>query len=184
MRKVLRFVGYTLVLVIVAVGAFVAYAAITGIPKYPPAKIERRVEVTPEKVGSGRKIASLSCFNCHQDPTTGKLTGKHIADAPKQFGPIFSKNITKDPTHGIGTWTDGELIYLLRTGVDRKGQYLPPYMPKLPLMSDDDLESVIAFLRSDDPMVEPSAVDPPGVTQPSLLTKVLTHTVFKPLPYP
>jgi mono/diheme cytochrome c family protein len=184
MRKLLRIVGYILALIVVAVGAFLAYVAITGIPKYPPGKVERRVEVTPEKVARGRKIASLSCFNCHQNPTTGKLTGKQIADAPKQFGPIFSKNITKDPTHGIGTWTDGELIYLLRTGVDRHGQYLPPYMPKLPLMSDDDLESVVAFLRSDDPLVEPSTVDPPGVTQPSFLTKVLSHTVFKPLPYP
>jgi cytochrome c2 len=184
MRKVLRIAGLLLLVLVVAVGAFAAYVALTGIPKYPPGRIDRRVEITPEKVERGRRIASLSCFNCHQDPTAKRLTGKQIIDAPRQFGPIFSKNITKDPTHGIGTWTDGELIYLLRTGVDRHGQYLPPYMPKLPLMSDDDLESVIAFLRSDDPLVAPAAIDPPGVTQPSFLTKALSHTVFKPLPYP
>ena len=184
MQRILRVTGYALALIVVALGAFLAYVAITGIPKYPPGKIDRRVEVTPEKVARGRKIASLSCFNCHQNPTTGQLTGKQIADAPKQFGPIFSKNITKDPTHGIGTWTDGELIYLLRTGVDRHGQYLPPYMPKVPLMSDEDVESIVAFLHSDDPLVAASTEDPPGVTQPSLLTKALSHTVFKPLPYP
>jgi mono/diheme cytochrome c family protein len=184
MRKTLRILGLLLLGVIVAAGAFAAYVAATGIPKYPPGRIDRRVEITPEKVEHGRKIASVSCFNCHQNPTTRQLTGKQLDDAPKQFGPIFSKNITKDPTHGIGTWTDGELIYLLRTGVDRHGQYLPPYMPKLPLMSDDDLESVIAFLRSDDPLVAPVAVDPPGVTRPSFLTKALSHTVFKPLPFP
>src|SRR5215831_17607035 len=184
MRKLLRFVGYTLALLVVAVGAFLAYVAITGIPKYPPGKIERRVEITPEKVARGRKLASLTCFNCHQDPTTSRLTGKQISDAPKQFGIIFSKNITKDSEHGIGTWTDGQLIYLLRTGIDRTGQYLPPYMPRVALMSDDDVESVVAFLRSDDPLVAPAAEDPPGRTQPSFLTKVLSHTVFKPLPYP
>jgi len=184
MRKALRILSLLLLGVIVAAGAFAAYVAATGIPKYPPGRIDRRVEITPEKVERGRKIASVSCFNCHQNPTTRQLTGKQLDDAPKQFGPIFSKNITKDPTHGIGTWTDGELIYLLRTGVDRHGQYLPPYMPKLPLMSDDDLESVIAFLRSDDPLVAPVAVDPPGVTRPSFLTKALSHTVFKPLPFP
>ncbi len=184
MRKALRIAGYALLVLIVAVAGFAAYVAVTGIPKYPPGHLDRRVEITPEKVAHGRKIASLTCVNCHQDPTTGKLTGKPLSDAPKQFGPIFSKNITKDPTHGIGTWTDGELIYLLRTGIDRHGQYLPPYMPKLPLMSDDDVESIVAFLRSDDPLVAPAPVAPPGVTQPSFLTKALSHTVFKPLPYP
>jgi mono/diheme cytochrome c family protein len=184
MRKLLRILGYTLVVIVVGLGAFLAYVAATGIPKYPPGKVDRKVEVTPERVARGRKVASLTCFNCHENPTTGRLTGKQLVDAPKQFGPIFSKNITKDTVHGIGTWTDGELIYLLRTGIDRHGQYLPPYMPKLPLMSDDELESVIAFLRSDDPLVTPTPEDPPGVTQPSFLTKVLTHTVFKPLPYP
>lgn len=184
MRKLLRVLGYALALIVAAAGAFLAWVAITGIPKYAPGRIERKVEITPERVARGRKIASLSCFNCHQNPTTGRLTGKRLVDAPKQFGPIFSKNITRDPTHGIGTWTDGELIYLLRTGIDRTGQYLPPYMPRVALMSDDDVESVVAFLRSDDPLVAPAPEDPPGRTRPSFLTKVLSHTVFKPLPYP
>jgi mono/diheme cytochrome c family protein len=184
MRKLLRILGYAIALIVLAVGGFLAYVALTGIPKYPPGSIDRKVEVTKERVERGRKIASLSCFNCHENATTKKLTGKRLDDAPKEFGPIYSKNITKDPAHGIGTWTDGELIYLLRTGIDRKGQYLPPYMPRVPLMSDEDVESVVAFLRSDDPAVASEAVDPPGVTQPSLLTKILSHTVFKPLPYP
>jgi len=184
MRKLLRILGYTLALMVVGVGAFVAYAAVTGIPKYSPGRIDRKVAVTSERVERGKKIASVSCFNCHQNPTTGRLTGKPLTDAPKEFGPIFSKNITRDPVHGIGTWTDGEIVYLLRTGIDRRGQYLPPYMPRVSLMSDDDVDSIVAFLRSDDPLVAPVAEDPPGVTQPSLLTKVLSHTVFGPLPYP
>jgi mono/diheme cytochrome c family protein len=57
-------------------------------------------------------------------------------------------------------------------------------MVKLPHMSDEDLASVIAFIRSDDPMVEASDRDPPGVTKPSFLTKLLCHVAFKKLPYP
>ncbi len=184
MRKLLRIAGLVLLVLVVAVGTFAAYVAVTGIPKYPPGRIERRVEITPEKVERGRKLASLSCVSCHQNPTTGRLTGKQVVDAPRQFGVIYSKNITKDPVHGIGSWTDGELIYFLRTGVQRTGQYVPPYMPKFPLLSDEDIESVVAFLRSDDPLTIPSTEDPPGRTQPSFLTKVLTHTVFRPIPYP
>jgi hypothetical protein len=121
MRKLLRILGYAIALIVLAIGGFLAYVALTGIPKYPPGKIDRKVEVTPERVARGRKIASLSCFNCHANATTRRLTGKRLDDAPKEFGPIYSKNITKDPAHGIGTWTDGELIYLLRTGSRPKG---------------------------------------------------------------
>src|SRR5262249_34839891 len=184
MRRVLRFAGLVVLVVVVAAGAFAAYIAVSGIPKYPTGGIERRVEITWERVERGRKYASLSCISCHQDPTTGKVTGKRLMDVPRQFGAAFSKNITKDPVHGIGAWTDGEILYFLRTGVNRTGQYVPPWMPKFPLLSDDDLESIVAFLRSDDPLMAASSADPPGRSRPSFLTKLLTHTVFKPLPYP
>jgi len=85
---------------------------------------------------------------------------------------------------GIGGWTDGELAYLIRTGISRDGQYIPPYMAKLPHLADEDLKSIIAFLRSGDPMVQAADVDPPGKTEPSFLSKFLCHVVFKPLPYP
>ena len=184
MRKLLRFVGIGLLVILVAAGAFAAYVAVSGIPKYPTGRIDRRVEITPERVERGRKLASLTCLTCHQDPTTGKLTGKLLVDAPRQFGPIFSKNITHDPAHGIGAWTDGELLYFLRTGIHRTGQYVPPYMPKFPHLSEDDIDSIVAFVRSDDPLFAPASEDPPGQTRPSFLTKFLSHTVFKPLPYP
>jgi cytochrome c2 len=118
------------------------------------------------------------------DPTTRQLTGKRMVDLPSEFGVVYSKNITQHPVKGIGGWTDGEIIYLLRTGIDRSGQYIPPYMVKLPHLSDDDLESIVAFLRSDDPLVAPLAVDPPGRTRPSFLTKLLSHVAFVPLPLP
>jgi len=142
------------------------------------------VETSAAKVERGRKFASMLCVGCHLDPSTGKLTGKRLADLPAVFGVAFSKNITRDPVYGIGSWSDGELAYLLRTGITRTGQYAPPWMPKYPHMSDDDLESVIAFLRSDDPVTAPAAVNPPGISKPSFLAKLLTHVTFKPLPYP
>jgi hypothetical protein len=74
---------------------------------------------------------------------------------PAQFGAAHSANITSDPETGIGTYTDGELAYLLRTGVTRDGRYTPPWMVKVPNMADEDVLGVIAFLRSDDPLVRP-----------------------------
>jgi cytochrome c2 len=184
MKKVLKIFGWLILVVLLLAGGFLTKVAITGIPKYAPGKIELKVEVTPERVARGKRYAQTLCSTCHMDPTTRKLTGKLMVDAPKEFGPIYSKNITKHPDKGIGAWTDGELAYLLRTGIRRDGQYLPPYMVKLPHISDEDLHSIIAFLRSDDPLVAAEAVDPPGVTKPSFLTKLLSHIAFKPLPYP
>ncbi len=184
MRTILKFLGFALLAVVGAAALFAAYVAISGIPRYTPGRIERKVEITPEKVERGRKYANILCLSCHQDPTTGKLTGKRLVDVPKEFGVIYSKNITKHPVKGIGSWTDGELLYFLRTGIDRTGQYVPPWMPKFPLLSDDDLESIVAFVRSDDPLLAPDPSDPPGKSRPSYLSKFLSHTVFKPLPYP
>ena len=184
MKKALKFLGYLVLIVIVSAGIFAAYVAVSGIPTYSPGKVTLNVDVTPAKVERGRKYASLLCMNCHLDPATGKLTGKRLTDTPASFGEAYSKNITRDKQYGIGAWSDGELAYLLRTGIARTGRYAPPWMPKYPHMSDEDLESIIAFLRSDDPVTAPAAVNPPGVSKPSFLTKLLTHLIFKPLPYP
>jgi mono/diheme cytochrome c family protein len=57
-------------------------------------------------------------------------------------------------------------------------------MAKLPHMSDEDLDALIAFLRSDDPRVASADVAAPGMTRPGFLVKALSHVAFKPLPYP
>ena len=126
----------------------------------------------------------MLCVECHSNKE-GILTGKYLTDVPKEFGELYSRNITRDPEAGIGSWTDGELYYLLRTGVKKDGQYTPPYMVKFPLASDEDVKSIIAFLRSDNYCVRPSKEEPPA-PKPSLLVKFLTHVVpaFKPLPLP
>ena len=183
MKKVLKGLGVLLGVIVVGVGGFVAYCAIDGIPHFKQPVVDLKVEITPARVARGKKLASLLCAECHKDPTTGKLTGKLMSDAPREFGEIHSRNITQSKTHGIGEWTDGELVVLLRTGIARDGRYTPPWMAKLPHMSDEDLQSIVAFLRSDDPMVAASE-EPSVPCKVSLLSKVLTHTVFRPLPMP
>jgi hypothetical protein len=162
MKKVLKVFGLIIALAAVGVGGFLGWVQFTGIPKYQPGRVNMKVEVTAERVARGKHFVSMLCASCHLNPTTRQLTGKVMSDAPPEFGKIVSKNITQHPVKGIGGWTDGELAYLIRTGVSRDGQYLPPYMAKLPHLADEDLASIIAFLRSSDPMVEAADVDPPG----------------------
>jgi len=183
MPKFLRYLLIIIGILIIAVGCFAAFIAIRGIPHYTAEKITVKVESTPARLERGQVLVSLLCSNCHMDHNTNKLTGREMAEVT-QFGQIFSKNITKDAEHGIGKWTDGEIIYLLRTGLKPDGTYLPPYMAKVPHMSDEDVYSIISFLRSDHPWVAAdNTVHPP--TKPSFLTKFLCGMgIMKPFPFP
>jgi mono/diheme cytochrome c family protein len=182
-KKVLRVAGGLIGLLFVVVAGAAVYLDRSGIPRYPPGRVALKVEVTAERVERGRRTAEMLCVACHLDNDTSSLAGKPMPDVPAQFGKSHSANITRDPETGIGTWTDGEIAYLLRTGVTRDGRYTPPWMVKAPNMADEDLKDVIAFLRSDDPLVRPvKAKRPPS--EPSLFTKFLCRVAFKPLPYP
>lgn len=183
--KLLKTLGAVLGGLVALAIALAVYVEVDGIPRYEkPMADARVVVVTPERVEQGAKLASLLCSGCHENPETHRYTGKHLADVPPAFGTVYSTNITQHPTKGIGGWTDGEIRYFLRTGIRPDGQYVPPYMIKLPHMSDADLDSIIAFLRSGDARVASSDAEPGGVTQPSFLVKALSHLMFKPLPYP
>jgi mono/diheme cytochrome c family protein len=184
LKKVAKRAGQGLFAVLALVAGLALYVQIDGIPRYSHVAPERHAAVTPEHAARGKKLVGLLCAGCHLDPSTKELSGKVMAESPKEFGVVVSRNITKSKTHGIGAWSDGDIAYLLRTGVRKNGEYAPPYMVKLPHLSDDDVDSIIAFLRSDDPLVAAADIDPPGVPQPSFLVKALTHAVFKPLPYP
>ncbi len=182
MKKALKIALYVLLGLVVLIGGTLAFISIRGIPTYTPQKIALKVEPTPERLARGKHLVGGLCAGCHMDPTTQLLTGREMKDAPTEFGVIYSRNITQDPVNGIGTWTDGELAYLLRTGVKRDGIYVP-LMGGFIRMSDEDIYSIIAFLRSNDPLVRPVAVADRGPDY-SLLAKVLGTFVFSPNEYP
>ncbi len=183
MKKFLKILGIIVAIILLVGLAGFSFIEIRGIPTYEVQKINYTVQVTPERVARGKKIALLLCADCHRSNQTGKLTGRPMTEAPKEFGKIFTQNITQDKTYGIGGWTDGELIYLLRTGIKRDGKYAPPYMAKLPHLSDEDMNSVIAFLRSDDSLVSASAT-PDFPCEPTFTTKLLCYVAFKPFKMP
>lgn len=185
MKKLLKWVGIILGVIVLCIAGFAMYVQFSGIPSYPIQQVTLQVESTPEKVARGRKLAQMLCVACHFDPQTKQLSGKHMAELPKEFGIAYSRNITQHKTLGIGAWTDGEITFALRTGIHPKtGSFIPPWMPKFNHMADYDLQSIISFLRSDDPLVQPNeAVN--RISEPSFLAKFLTRVgVFKPFDLP
>lgn len=183
MKTIFRILGILLgsLVVLLLIGA--TFIHFRGIPQYPVNAPEVKVELDSARIARGEHLAAMVCANCHRGDD-GALSGRKLFDIPKMFGEIHSANITQHPVKGIGSYTDGELVYLLRTGIKRNGQYSPTYMPKFVHMSDEDIYSVIAYLRSDAPAVQ--AADKATVPcKPSLFTKFLTMTpAFKPFPMP
>ncbi len=183
MKKVLRVLLYLVIIIVVLVLGFVGFIEVRGIPKYEVEKIDfPQVPFDSAMLENGLKIASVQCIVCHRG-SDGKLSGRLLQELPPDFGEIHSANITQSTEHGIGKWKDIEIAYLLRTGCKPDGQFLPPYMPKFPHMSDYDLKSIIVFLRSGNPYVQASEI-PKVPSKPSFITKMLCNTVFKKIPYP
>lgn len=183
-RKIVRGVGLVVGGIVALAGAAAVYVQVDGIPSFePPPLIGGDAKVTLERVERGQKLAGLLCMECHLDTKTQKATGRIMDDVPPEFGVIVSKNITQHPVKGIGSWTDAQLRTFLRTGIKHDGRF-SPVMVRLSHASDDDLDAIIAYLRSGDPRLAATDVDPPGVTKPTFLLKALAHTVIAPAAAP
>lgn len=108
-----------------------------------------RAVATKGDPARGEKVFAMAggC-GCHT-PAKGSVgAGGVEIDTP--FGKFFSTNITPDPQHGIGAWTDEEIANAIRAGTLRSGDVEPPVMPYQLYagMADDDLRDLIAYLRT------------------------------------
>jgi len=150
-------------LISAAAAATVALIA-CGSTEPPPAE-KAEMPLEQARVERGRYIAEnlALCEHCHSEidwaaPGTPPVAGKAYAGAlfPDEGVPfkVVVPNITPDIETGIGAWTDEELGRAIREGVSRDGRRLFPLMPYMNYrqMSDEDLASVIAYLRSVPPV--------------------------------
>lgn len=186
MKRFFKITGILLGLLVLLGAVFALFVSVRGIPEatfnMPADLASLKVPTDSAHVERGAKIAALLCKECHRG-ADNKLIGQELKEMPAEFGKVYSLNITRDSEHGIGAWTDGELYYFLRTGIRKDNSWAPPTMPKFSNMADDDLYAVIAWLRSDDPMLQPDPREfPPN--QYNFLVKLLCNTVFFPPPYP
>jgi mono/diheme cytochrome c family protein len=94
-----------------------------------------------------------NCAGCHTDSEKGGLRlagGKAIATP---FGTYYSRNITPDPSHGIGAWSDADFLRAIRQGVMPDGAYYFPAFPfpSFTLMTDRDILDIKAYLSTQPP---------------------------------
>lgn len=119
----------------------------------------RTFEVSESRLARGRYLVRnvSGCLVCHSDVDTGRgvpterdMTGAGKAMTPEGLPWLVAPNLTPDAETGIGTWSDDVLARAIREGIGHDGRALFPMMPYqlYRQMSDEDLASIIVYLRS------------------------------------
>jgi hypothetical protein len=101
------------------------------------------------------------CFHCHSErdwvnspgglPASGRLGGGRVLQPGFR---LTFPNITPDRETGAGTWSDYDFYRALTQGIGHDGRVLYIEMPYLQLskLSDEDLASIIVYVRSLPPL--------------------------------
>jgi mono/diheme cytochrome c family protein len=79
------------------------------------------------------------------------ITNGHFSAWAGPWGVTFARNLTPDEPTGIGLWTEDIFIKAMRTGKQMgTGRDILPPMPwfNLAKMTDEDLKSIFAYLKS------------------------------------
>lgn len=85
---------------------------------------------------------------CHTVPKGTPNAGGRAFPIP--FGTVYATNITPDKETGLGSWSDKEIFNAMTTGARPNGERIFPVMPHEAYsgMAKEDLEAVIAYLRT------------------------------------
>jgi mono/diheme cytochrome c family protein len=100
-------------------------------------------------VARGEYLAVLGdCAFCHTRSGGQPYAGGRALGTP--MGVIYSSNITPDRETGIGSYTLGDFVRVMRLGVTPDGTRLYPAMPYTAYakVSDEDLQDLFAYMQS------------------------------------
>jgi mono/diheme cytochrome c family protein len=100
------------------------------------------------------------CASCHATPNQKDPTRLGGGLALKTtFGTFKVPNISPDPTHGIGSWSEHAFVNAMLRGVGRNGEHLYPAFPytSYQRMTLDDVRDLFAFLKTLPAETTPSA---------------------------
>jgi mono/diheme cytochrome c family protein len=97
-----------------------------------------------------------ACGNCHtpRDAANKPIAGMELAGGrtfdEATLGHVVGPNITPDKETGIGTWSEGQIVFALRNGKRPDGSIIGPPMPieMYRGLSDRDAKAIAVYLLS------------------------------------
>jgi mono/diheme cytochrome c family protein len=183
-RKLLRVARILLILLAGLLGIALAYLFLALPSVSAPSDV--KVVATPEKLARGEYLARhvAGCVVCHGTRDWTRFSGP-LQPGSEGRGSVFDIGIASLQASnltpaGIGDWTDGELMRAITEGVSRDGRPLFPLMPydNFRTMAPDDLEAIVAYIRSLKPIA--IAQQPPPVTTIKFPLNLIVRTMPKP----
>ena len=124
------------------------------------AREDAEAKSNPVKRG-GYLVETLGCALCHSPSDENKrmLPGMRLAGGMlfriEPYGDFPTGNLTSDKETGLGNWTDDEIKGTITKGILRDGTRLLPYpmdYASFSTMSADDLNAIVAYLRTVPPI--------------------------------
>jgi len=150
----------------------------TGDDPKPTARAAPR---DPDAVKRGEYLFNAAnCAGCHTDSAHGgaRLAGGRAVETP--FGAYLSRNITPDPTYGIGAWSDEDFLRALRRGISPGGaHYFPAFpFPAFTGMTGRDILDIKAYLFAQAPVPQPNKPHQVGFPFDMRMSVVLWRALY------
>ena len=169
-RTLLWMVVALAILLVVGISFTIGWRPFIG-PRARPLTA-RKFEATPQRLERGQYLANgvSGCVYCHTEHDFRKADeplpasqrgGGQVLPYLGLPGRVVANNLTSDSQTGAGSWTDDQLARAIREGIGHDGRTLFPIMPYLRFrsMSDEDLASIVVYLRSLPPSTSRAPVD-------------------------
>jgi mono/diheme cytochrome c family protein len=124
------------------------------------ARLDAEAKSNPVKRGA-YLVDALGCSGCHSPVDSGKhlVPGMRLAGGVRvriePFGDFPTGNLTSDKETGLGSWSDEEIKRAITKGILRDGTRLLPFpmdYASFSTMTDDDLNALVAYLRTVPPV--------------------------------
>lgn len=152
-----------LILLIVVIGGFVVFVQLNWNKTYDIPYPELQVSTDPEIIERGKYLVHgpAHCSNCHVGSVAEMIAADAGENVPLKGGVIFplgpvgtlyTKNLTPDPTTGIGKYSDAEVFRMMRHAVKPDGTATLSVLMPFWDMADEDLVAVVSYLRSMEPV--------------------------------
>jgi mono/diheme cytochrome c family protein len=173
-KPFLKWAGSILTGLLTLIPALLLVLALIGFYKLnqPHANPVSNIQVarTPAQIARGKQLAAI-CISCHTNGNQLPLSGTNMLDKFGfiPLGTFYAPNLT--PSGNIRDWSDGEIIRAIREGVHKNGRTLL-VMPAGDFrnMSDEDVQALVAYLRS-----QPATGEPTPDNQFNLLGAIIIN---------
>jgi mono/diheme cytochrome c family protein len=184
LRRIVRIVLYVVVVILVLAAGGVGYLFL-AFPRAASPEVFQAAR-TPERLARGEYLSRhvVGCSDCHGERDWTKYSAPQMREREGHggmafkldVGTLYAPNLT--PAN-LESWTDGEVLRAMMSGVSKDGRPLFPLMPyeNLRHMSREDAEAVIAFIRT----LKPAARDVPP-TQLNFPLNLIVRTIPSPAP--